>query len=104
MKKICKYCDHFIGGGDWNLCCSVEHPTPEEKKKGLTFYFGHLCYEDTEACDMFKPQAIKCGWCFEGLCTYCRSLEKQYDDEIDGIPVDMCDGSALSMLTCGRAR
>jgi hypothetical protein len=52
--KTCGQCNHFIGMGDWNLCCDIEHPTPKEKERGLDFYWGHLCYEDTEACDVFE--------------------------------------------------
>ena len=55
-SKHCYQCKHFIGGGDWNLCCSINHPTPKEKEQGLDFYWGHLCYEDTEACDMFEKK------------------------------------------------
>ena len=54
MDKVCGNCIHYLGGGDWNLCCDVKHPTPMEKSFSLTFYAGHLCYEDTLACDMFK--------------------------------------------------
>lgn len=50
----CGQCSHFLGMGDWNLCCGIQHPTPKEKERGLTFPFGHLCYEDTPSCDMFK--------------------------------------------------
>lgn len=39
-KKTCKDCTNFIGGGDWNLCCTV--------RQGYW-----LCYEDTEACEKF---------------------------------------------------
>ena len=42
-----------MGGGDWNLCCDIRHPTKAEREKGLTFYFGHLCYKDTPACDEY---------------------------------------------------
>lgn len=35
---ICKYCKHFIGYSEEELCCRVKH---------------ELCYEDTEACDDF---------------------------------------------------
>lgn len=55
MNK-CGTCEHFTGGGDWNLCCNIPHPTPKEKERGLEFYFGHLCYKDTEACDMYEPK------------------------------------------------
>ena len=42
--KTCKDCKKFIGGGDWNLCCT-------EKHEG--YPFGFLCYEDTRACEKF---------------------------------------------------
>lgn len=31
----CRNCSHFLGMGDWSLCCDLRHD---------------LCYEDTEAC------------------------------------------------------
>ena len=55
MNK-CGTCKHFIGGGDWNLCCDIKPPTPKEKEMCLEFYFGHLCYKDTDACDMYEPK------------------------------------------------
>ena len=36
MNK-CWTCEHFIGGGDWNLCCNIPHPTPKEKEIGMKF-------------------------------------------------------------------
>lgn len=39
MTLCCALCEHYIGAGDFNLCCS--------KKYGL-------CYADTPACDLFK--------------------------------------------------
>lgn len=51
--NTCGKCVHFIGCGDWDLCCAIKHPTPAEKEQGLNFPCGHLCYEDTEACDMY---------------------------------------------------
>lgn len=47
-KCFCKDCDNFLGGGDWNLCCK----NPPEDQVG---WCGFLCYEDTEACQNFKP-------------------------------------------------
>lgn len=47
MSKTCKDCDHFIGLGDWNLCCTERHEG---------YPFGFLCYEDTEACEKFKEK------------------------------------------------
>ena len=55
MNK-CGTCKYYIGGGDWNLCCSASHPTPKEKEEGITFIFGHLCYKDTNACDIYEPK------------------------------------------------
>lgn len=52
----CGNCEYYIGGGDWNLCCSIQHPTPKEKEMGMTFVFGHLCDENTKACDEFKTK------------------------------------------------
>lgn len=54
IKKVCGNCNHFVGGGDWNLCCNVLHPTKKEKEEGKTYPFGHLCYEDTPPCDMWE--------------------------------------------------
>ena len=53
MNK-CGTCKYYIGGGDWNLCCTVQHPTPKEQEKGMTFTFGHFCYKNTDACDMYE--------------------------------------------------
>lgn len=50
----CGQCKHFLGGGDWNLCCDISHPTPKEKEQGHIFILGHLCYTYTEACDAFE--------------------------------------------------
>lgn len=55
MNK-CGTCRHYTGCGDWNLCCTIQHPTPKEKEMGMTFLFGHLCYEDMDACDMYEPK------------------------------------------------
>lgn len=56
VQHKCGTCKHYIGCGDWNLCCDIPHPTPKEKEMGMTFIFGHLCYEDTGACDMYEPK------------------------------------------------
>lgn len=40
VNPTCKDCANFIGGGDWNLCCTV--------KRGFW-----LCHEDTKACEKF---------------------------------------------------
>lgn len=48
-NKTCSECEYFIGGGDWNLCCSQKHEISNS-------IFGFLCYEDTEACKKFKER------------------------------------------------
>lgn len=37
----CKECSHFIGLGDWGLCCDLKYD---------------LCYEDTPGCDRFERE------------------------------------------------
>ncbi len=54
--KHCYQCKNFMGGGDWDLCCKVDHPTPKEREQGLKFEFGYLCYKETNACDMFEEK------------------------------------------------
>ena len=49
MSKTCKDCSNFLGGGDWNLCC--KNPSEDQVS-----WCGFLCYEDTEACQNFKPK------------------------------------------------
>ena len=44
----CADCDNFIGARDWDLCCK----NPPESQ--IT-WAGHLCYDDTPACENFKP-------------------------------------------------
>ena len=46
-NKTCKDCSHFIGCGDWNLCCTESHEG---------YPFGFLCYEDTPACGKFDEK------------------------------------------------
>ena len=46
-SHTCSECEHFMGGGDWNLCCSKPHEG---------YLFGFLCYEDTKACEMFEKK------------------------------------------------
>ena len=38
---ICGECKHFIGGGDWNLCCDLKYD---------------LTYETSKACDLFESK------------------------------------------------
>lgn len=37
--KVCGKCKHFIGGGDWNLCCDLMYD---------------LCYARTKACYKYE--------------------------------------------------
>ena len=39
FKQTCGSCRHYIGGGDWNLCCDLKYG---------------LCYLDTIACDKYE--------------------------------------------------
>lgn len=48
-EKRCGSCAHFMGCGDWNLCCSLPHPEAP---------FGFLCYEDTPACERFAEKEV----------------------------------------------
>lgn len=48
-KLRCADCANFLGMGDWNLCCK----NPPEDQVG---WCGFLCYEDTAACQNFKPK------------------------------------------------
>ena len=41
----CGQCSHFLGMGDWNLCCDLSHPECP---------MGHLCYKGTPVCDKFE--------------------------------------------------
>ena len=58
MDKTCKDCIHFIGCGDWDLCCTESHEG---------YPFGFLCYEDTPACEKFEENVIDC----DGRCLNC---------------------------------
>jgi RNA polymerase subunit RPABC4/transcription elongation factor Spt4 len=49
-SKTCKDCKYFIGGGDWDLCCSMPPASAKDS------WCGFLCYEDTEACENFKAK------------------------------------------------
>ena len=44
FKQTCGSCRHYIGGGDWNLCCDLPHED---------YPCGFLCYKDTVACDQY---------------------------------------------------
>lgn len=49
MADTCGSCKHYIGGGDWNLCCDLKYD---------------LCYRFSEACENYvyseeKVQQLK---------------------------------------------
>jgi hypothetical protein len=76
MDKICGNCTHYMGGGDWNLCCDIKHPTRWEKMVGVTYPFGHLCYENTPACDAFEPEDKNGNFSPDEQKTYVDMLER----------------------------
>ena len=41
----CGSCEHFIGAGDWDLCCDIKHEG---------YPCGFLCYEYTDACEYYE--------------------------------------------------
>lgn len=45
MSKVCGTCVHFLNGGDWDLCCDLEHEG---------YPCGFLCYRHTQACEMYE--------------------------------------------------
>ena len=45
LSDRCGTCRHFIGGGDWNLCCDLPHPDCP---------CGFLCDADTLACEKYE--------------------------------------------------
>lgn len=53
MNK-CGNCQHFIGMGDWDLCCELKHEG---------YPMGFLCYEDTDACEKFTPIELRTCYC-----------------------------------------
>lgn len=48
-ENTCSECQHFLGCGDWNLCCDLPHPEST---------WGFLCYADTKACSKFQRRQI----------------------------------------------
>lgn len=43
----------------------------------------------------------RCRYREEGICTYDKSLEEQFDDEENGLPAYYCDGLEKDMIECG---
>ena len=68
-RNICVTCSHYIGGGDWNLCCDLKHEG---------YPWGFLCYDDTEACDRYEEDyAAKRA--FRAGVAMCRKLFSAQD-------------------------
>lgn len=65
MADVCGTCRHFIGGGDWNLCCTEMYD---------------LCYRFTQACDKYEYSAEKMKELDERdrqLAEYIKGLKKR---------------------------
>ena len=45
----CGTCDHFIGLGEWSLCCDLRHDDAP---------CGYLCYDNTPACNNHVPMEV----------------------------------------------
>lgn len=78
--KVCGQCSHYIGCGDWDLCCN------QGQKR--------LCYEDTPAddCQKFHQTTVcKNRTSYVGMfrCSICNHFERE--DNVG----DICPG-------CGR--
>ena len=58
-KTYCGDCGHFLGMGDFDLCCEIRHPTPKEVEMGIKYAFGFICSEDTLVCDEYVPKEEK---------------------------------------------
>ena len=43
---VCGQCKYYLGGGDWNLCCSKKYD---------------LVHEDSEICELFDKQTECCN-------------------------------------------
>lgn len=76
--KTCGQCSHFLGMGDWNLCCDLPHPECP---------MGHLCYENTTACEKFEPiEKLTEKEFYEKYCRKCGSLR------CEGMKIEWFDG------------
>lgn len=65
MSQVCGNCKHFIGGGDWNLCCDQMYD---------------LCYRYTAACEKYEYSPEKMEWleqCDKELANYIRRCKNE---------------------------
>ena len=76
MKNFCVFCKHFIGAGDWNLCCDLPHPEAAP--------YGFLCYEETEACEKFEEDYRAKRAFVTGIRMYKAALENERKEASDG--------------------
>ena len=65
--KTCFSCSHFLGGGDWGLCCDIR---------------DILCYFDTEACNNYEK--VDSDDCF-----------KNYMIEVKGYSPEVADATIV---------
>ena len=76
---VCGECTKFLGIGDWDLCCKEKHDSKE-------YLLGLLCYEDTPACDKFKPidklteEEFYNKYCFECGSQRCEGIGTKWFD------------------------
>lgn len=59
----CATCKHFIGAGDWNLCCDLKYD---------------LCYEHTLACDKYELKMASWQKEHKVCCKCCERYEPDY--------------------------
>ena len=46
FPRYCASCKHYMGMGDWSLCCDLKHD---------------LCYENTPACSRYEKKEVEEG-------------------------------------------
>jgi len=59
----CATCKHFIGAGDWNLCCDLKYD---------------LCYEHTLACSKYEVEVARRQADRRVCCKDCKHYEIEW--------------------------
>ena len=67
---VCGSCGHFIGGGDWNLCCALPHEDHP---------CGFLCYRDTQACEHYVYDQAVADREYDKLSDLKKEVRKRID-------------------------
>lgn len=62
MKDFCAFCEHYLGGGDFGTCCSVQNG---------------LCYGYDYACEHFKEDYLRKQAFRTGILLYKEALKNQ---------------------------